>query len=97
MPCLKLRPDDRLQEGITMIKTNQKTIYHFSTGSEAMSRVIDIISKDQKCREMVLLFAKIPNRKRRNTLLRMARHLTNAGTMPQAKAENIVDTETNYI
>ncbi len=58
-----------------MIHTSQKTVYHFSTSSEAMSWVMDIVSKDQKCREMVLLFSKISSRKRRNTVLRVAPHM----------------------
>ncbi len=66
-----------------MIHTNQKTVYHFSTSSETMSRVIDIISKDQKCREMVLLFSKITGRKRRNTLMRVARHMIHNVLPPQ--------------
>lgn len=60
-----------------MIKKEEKTVYHFSTQSKTIAHVIDLVAHDQKCRELVLLFARIEGRKRCNTLLRIASHLAN--------------------
>jgi hypothetical protein len=60
-----------------MIKSQTRTTYSFSTPSEGVAKAIEILSQDQSCREMVFLFARIEGSKRRNTLLRVARHLIN--------------------
>lgn len=60
-----------------MIKYQSRMTYSFSTPSEDVAKAIDILSHDQFCRELVFLFARIKGRKRRNTLLRVARHFIN--------------------
>lgn len=60
-----------------MIKSQSRTTYSFSTPSEEIAKAIEILRQDQFCRELVFLFARIKGRKRRNTLLRVARHFIN--------------------
>ncbi len=60
-----------------MIKSQSRTTYSFSTPSQEIAKAIDILSQDQVCRELIFIFARIEGRKRRNTLLRVARHFIN--------------------
>lgn len=60
-----------------MIKSQNRTTYSYSTPSEDIAKAIETLSNDQMCRELVFLFARIKGRKRRNTLLRVARHFIN--------------------
>lgn len=60
-----------------MTETNKKTIYQFTTSSKGIARVVDIIIKDHKCRQMVHLFSQIKTGKRRSLILRLTQCLIN--------------------